>query len=333
MRFIVFGTGAIGGMLAGKLARSGANVLGIARGAHLEAIRADGLLIETPTGDEVARFPCVSDPSEIEFAADDVIILAMKIQDMQTALGQLRHAGIYDQAIVCAQNGVEGERLALRVFPNVYGMCVRMPTNFDRPGVLQQWGHPYPGNLDVGCYPRGTDATCDAIVAALVAAGYLAEAHPDVMKPKYEKLLGNLSNAVEAVFGRTPPAQLYLPRMRAEGEATFAAAGIDTTDEFLAGRPPKAMTETPIKGRARPGTSAWQGLLRGTGTIETDYLNGEIILLGRLHGVPTPLNEYFARFAQRMAETGAAPGSGDPDLIARELAGIMETPAPGRAAV
>lgn len=323
MRFVLFGVGAIGGMLAGKLARSGADVIGIARGAHLEAIRDKGLLIETPSGDEEARFPCVVDPAEIDFVADDVILMTMKIQDMQTALNQLRRAGVHRQPIVCAQNGIEGERLALRIFPNVYSICVRMPTNFDRPGVIQQWGHPYPGNLDVGLYPRGIDGICQAIVAALATAGYLAEAHPDVMKPKYDKLIANLSNAVEAVFGRTPPAELYLPGLRAEGHAVFAAAGIDTYDAFLAGRS-KAMTETPVKGRARPGTSAWQGLLRGTGTIETDYLNGEIVLLGRLHGVPTPLNEYFARLAQRMAETGAAPGSGDPDLIAREVAEIMD---------
>jgi 2-dehydropantoate 2-reductase len=324
MRFVVFGVGAIGGMLGGKLARAGYDVVGIARGKHLEALQKNGLTIETATGDEVAKFPCVADASEIKFTDDDVIIISVKTQDFMAACEKLRDAGVHQQPIVCAQNGVEAERIALRKFPNVYGMCVRLPTNFEKPGIIRSWGHPHPGNLDIGRFPKGKDAVCDAIAAALIKAGYLAEAHPDVMVPKYDKLLGNLSNALQAVFGRTPPATEYFPILKKEGEAVYKAAGIDTFDPTMVGRPPKAMTEPPVKGQTRPGTSSWQSLVRGTGTMESDYLNGEIILLGRLHGVPTPANDFFCRLAQKMATSGAQPGSADPAAVAAEFKKAME---------
>lgn len=324
MRFVVFGVGAIGGMLGGKLARAGFDVVGIARGKHLEVLQKTGLTIETAAGDEVAKFPCVADASEIKFADDDVIIVSVKTQDFMVACEKLRDAGVHRQPIVCAQNGVEAERIALRMFPNVYGMCVRLPTNFEKPGIIRSWGHPHPGNLDIGRFPKGKDAVCDTVAAALIKAGYLAEAHPEVMIPKYDKLLGNLSNALQAVFGRTPPATEYFPILKKEGEAVYKAAGIDTFDATMVGRPPKAMTETPVRGQTRPGTSSWQSLVRGTGTMESDYLNGEIILLGRLHGVPTPANDFFCRLAQKMATSGAQPGSADPAVVAAEFKKAME---------
>lgn len=323
MRFVLFGVGAIGGMLGGKLARAGYDCVGIARGKHLEALQKDGLTIETPSGDEHAKFPCVASAAEIKFTDDDIVIISVKTQDFMSACEKLRDAGVHKQPILCAQNGVEAERMALRMFPNVYGICVRLPTNFDRPGVIQSWGHPHPGNLDIGRFPKGKDAACDKVVAALIKAGYLAEAHPDIMIPKYDKLLGNLSNAPTAVFGRTPVADDYFKIMKKEGEAVYKAAGIDTFDPTMVGRPPKAMTETPIKGKKRPGTSSWQSLIRGTGTMESDYLNGEIILLGRLHGVPTPANDFFCRLAQKMATSGAAPGSADPAKVAADFKQAM----------
>jgi 2-dehydropantoate 2-reductase len=62
-------------------------------------------------------------------------------------------------------------------------------------------------------------------------------------------------------------------------------------------------------GRLRGGGSSWQSLRRAQGSIESDYLNGEVVLLGRLHGVPTPANELLRVTAGRLAREGAAPAS------------------------
>jgi 2-dehydropantoate 2-reductase len=64
----------------------------------------------------------------------------------------------------------------------------------------------------------------------------------------------------------------------------------------------------PIGDRERAGSSSWQSLARGTGTIETDFLNGEIVLLGRLYGVPTPLNQAICRLADDAVRRSAQPG-------------------------
>jgi 2-dehydropantoate 2-reductase len=65
----------------------------------------------------------------------------------------------------------------------------------------------------------------------------------------------------------------------------------------------------PVPGQPRNASSSWQSLARGTGTIEADYLNGEIVLLGRLYGVPTPVNVLLQQVANRMAREGLPPGS------------------------
>ena len=69
------------------------------------------------------------------------------------------------------------------------------------------------------------------------------------------------------------------------------------------------LQQRPISGAERGGGSSWQSLRRGTGSIESDYLNGEIVLLGRLHGVPTPVNALLQREANEAARSGAEPQS------------------------
>ena len=74
-----------------------------------------------------------------------------------------------------------------------------------------------------------------------------------------------------------------------------------------------------IAGQTRPGGSSWQSLQRGTGDIETDYLNGEIVLLGRMHGVPTPANELLQRLARELAATRDEPGATSAATILEQL--------------
>jgi 2-dehydropantoate 2-reductase len=109
--------------------------------------------------------------------------------------------------------------------------------------------------------------------------------------------------------------------VRAEGEAVLTAAGIAYTGEKeqKEARDNKVRFE-PFDGSERGGGSSWQSLDRGTGTIEADYLNGEIALLGRLHGVPTPLNELLQRLANTFARERRAAGS----LTVAELVGLAD---------
>lgn len=312
MRIIVFGIGAIGGTVAAALALAGREVLGIARGAQHAAIRSDGLLLRSPAAARRARFPCVGAPAEISFRDNDLILLAVKTQDTAAALADLRAAGVTGQPIFCAQNGVENERLALRLFPNVHAVCVMMPAEFLTPGEVAAFGAPRHGIFDLGRAPAGLDAADAALAEALEAANIAAFPIPDAIASKYGKLLMNLGNITEAAFGRCPEAEAIRTRIRAEGEAVLAAAGIAWRDVGAADPRRDALLKIlPVEGAARLGSSTAQSLARGTGSVETDYLNGEIALLGRLHGVPTPANAAIATLAARMARQGAAPGSAD----------------------
>jgi 2-dehydropantoate 2-reductase len=108
--------------------------------------------------------------------------------------------------------------------------------------------------------------------------------------------------------------------VRHEAVAALDAAGIAFVDrDEDRARRGDLLTMEPIDGRPRGGGSSWQSLQRGTGNIEVDYLNGEIVLLGRLHGIATPANEVLQRRAQRAARDGLEPGSVSPDELLAEI--------------
>jgi 2-dehydropantoate 2-reductase len=200
----------------------------------------------------------------------------------------------------------------LRRFERVYGMCVWMPALHLEPGVVEARGVPLSGVLHVGRYPHGADDFIRDVAADLEKSYFRAPVSEDVMRWKYAKLLTNLVNAIEALTGRveSEEARDLLARARAEGAAVLDAAGIGhATDEEQAPYRALVRSERPKAGSDRAGGSSWQSLERGVGSIEVDYLNGEIVLLGRLHGVPTPINEALQCLSAAHAREHRAPGS------------------------
>jgi 2-dehydropantoate 2-reductase len=319
-RFVVYGAGAIGGTIGGRLFQHGHDVVLLARGAHGEALRDRGLTLRT--ADDEVTLPVPTELGGVD-PDRDVVILAMKTQDTAAALDELAASAPATTPIVCAQNGVENERLALRRFANVHGMCVMLPATHLEPGVVEVSSTPVAGILDIGRYPTGVDETTEAVAAALDGSGFSSQAVPDVMRRKYAKLLMNLGNALEAACGSGARRSPLFARARAEAMACFAAAGIDcaSEDEDRARRG-DLLQMKPIGGKPRGGGSTWQSLARGTGRVEADHLNGEIVLLGRLHGIPTPVNERLRQLANELARSGAAPGSVD---VADVEASVEET--------
>src|SRR4029078_6691029 len=99
-------------------------------------------------------------------------------------------------------------------------------------------------------------------------------------------------------------------RAREEAIACYRAASIDwASDEEMVARRSSMSRMVAISGQTRAGGSSWQSLARGAGSIESDYLNGEIVLLGRLQGIPTPVNAALQRIGARMVRDGMKPGS------------------------
>ncbi len=299
----------------------------------MDALRAHGLRLATPLGTHQLRIPAVGGPDELELRRDDVLIIATKTQDVAGVLGDWAWQPVAGETVaaaalpvVCAQNGVASERFALRRFRQVSAMYVWLPATHLEPGTVHAQGTPLAGVLGVGRYPSGTDATTERIGADLAASRLLAPVVPDVMRWKYGKLLDNLNNAIEALCGRAAvgfgsepaaedAAELY-QRTRAEGIAAYAAAGIAfAAPEELAAVRGASVRIQQVDGATRTGGSSWQSLIRGTGTIEADYLNGEIALLGREHGVPIPVNEALQRLANQAARERRTPGFMTPGQI------------------
>ncbi|WP_142056312.1 ketopantoate reductase family protein [Pseudonocardia kunmingensis] len=312
MRYVVIGAGAIGGTIGGRLAEAGRDVVLVARGAHLAALRESGLTLDEPGRSRTLRLPAAAGVDEIEWQDGDVALLCTKTQDTVPLLDALR-ALAPDVPVVCAQNGVANERFAAERFSSVQAMCVVLPAEHLRPGRVVAYSTPVPGILDLGRYPDGVDTITEGIAADLTAAGFSSRPDPAIMRAKYRKLLLNLANAAEAACGPDDPGLRDLAgAARDEGEKCLAAAGIDVQSrEEERARRDALITERPVDGAARQGGSTWQSLRRGAGSVEAEFLNGEIVALGRAHEVPTPVNALLLDTVAEMAAGTEAPGGRD----------------------
>ena len=305
MRYVIIGAGAVGGVLGARLHAAGRETVLVARGGNAVALRANGLTLATPTGTTTHHVPVVERVTEL--GPDDLVVLAVKTQDTTAALDALPLTD--GTPILCAQNGVENERTALRRSANVYGMCTIIPATHLSPGVVVAQCAPYSGAAVVGRCPSGKDDLATRIAADLDSAALPAVADDDVMAWKYAKLISNLPNAIEALIhpDDADAARDLGTALCAEADAVLAAAGKHrVSDATLAGFRAGLVEPQPVPGY-QAGNSTWQSLVRGSGTVETDYFNGEITLLGRLHGVPTPINAAVQRAARATARDNRPP--------------------------
>lgn len=289
---------------------AGRDVLLVARGRHGDALRERGLQLDDPDRSRTLRLSVAARPGEIGWRRDDVVLLSTKTQDSEDVLDALR-AACPEVPVVCAQNGVANERLAAGRFAQVQSICVMLPAEHLAPGRVVVYSAPVPGILDVGAYPQGTNELTAQVAADLRAAGFSSRADNAIMRWKYRKLLRNLGNAAEAACGGEDPDLVVLDAAaQGEGERCLAAAGVAVAstaeDQERRG---DLISLRPVGGRARRGGSSWQSLERRTGSIEAEFLNGEVVALGHRFGVPTPVNAMLWQVAASMARHHEPPGN------------------------
>jgi 2-dehydropantoate 2-reductase len=322
VRVIIYGAGAVGSVIGGRLRQGGADVVLVARDAHVAAIRDSGLALRTAKGTEVIDVDAVTAIDQLDPTGDDVVIITAKTQDTPAM-----HAALFDWnaavPVVCGTNGVEHERLALRRFARVYGMVVQLPAQFERPGEVTVLCAPTNAILDVGRYPSGIDETAVELSRLIDAApGLLSEADGDVMTKKYGKLLVNLGNAADAACGLAGRGTGVVAAAIDEGRRVYQAAGIrwEQAAEHAERNKSRAATmqfDIPV-GDTFVGGSTWQSLMKGATTLETDYFNGEVLMLGRIHDVPTPANEFLQHVTARLVRGEPRPGSVTPEQLDAE---------------
>jgi len=316
MRLIVYGAGAVGSTIGGHLFKTGhCDVVLVGNPDHVDRIREAGLRLITADGEFILKVPACKLASELApFRDDDVVLLTAKSQHTPRCLGQLKNAGApRTLPIFCCQNSLVNEPLATRVFDKVYGVMEVMSAIFLEPGtVINCKTGRTAGFLEVGSYPRGLDDLAQAVSRAFCEAGFAGGVNCWVMKAKGAKTLVNLSNAFEAITNKGYGNGEFMANAREEATRILSAAGIEWEpyEEFLKRvHEDQAVYRMP-KGYERlgPRSSSWQSLFRGTGNIEAEELNGEVVKLGRLLNLSAPYNEVLWRVAKEMAEKKEKPG-------------------------
>jgi 2-dehydropantoate 2-reductase len=335
-RYVIFGAGAVGSTVGGLLARAGLRVVCVARPALVAAL-SQGIVLKLKGREIVVKVESGSHIQDLKPETDDIVVITTKSQMTESVIGEL--AGAYDKEtrVVCLQNGARNEGIARRRFENVYAGLVFFsavqlePTSISLPQGL---------TVAVGCYPKGVDDTARQLCDDLTSAGFDALASGHVMAMKWGKLVANLNNATHAITGywlergmaEQEMRQLML-EVREEGLRVLDAAGVAV--EPPAGEPSpiriREMTEKlkqlpdPQRSRAdvpedqRTYASMWQDLVVGRRSSEVDFLNGEIVALGRKLGIPTPYNAALLEIVKGMFDNGLKPGIHTPAELRAEI--------------
>jgi 2-dehydropantoate 2-reductase len=319
LRFIIYGAGAIGGAVGSHLFMAGKDVILIGRSYHVNRINENGLKFTNPHGTRMLKLRAVTSPRQIDFQANDVILLCVKSQDTEAALSDLK-ALIPDIPVFCIQNGIRNEETAVRFFPRVYGAMIRIGGEYIADGEITVRRDP-PGWLVMSRYPSGKDALLESVADNLRDGGFLVMTTDNVMPYKWGKLMANLANAIGAITNaREKETREITEATRQEAENILKQAGIrwisaqDLEKEWTeVGLPPRGILSTESQ------SSTWQSLFRRQGNVETEFLNGEIVRLAKQIGQEAPINQALVRITQEMASKREQPGKYTPAEFAKIL--------------
>ena len=283
LRVAVMGAGAVGCYYGGMLARAGHEVALVARPQHVEAIRREGLRMETRSFDERVRLFASTDPSTVRGA--DLVLFCVKSMDTEAAGAQIAPHLEADALVLCLQNGVDNADRLRAVLParSVAAAVVYVATEMAGPGHLKHHGR---GELVIEPSARSAEAA-----QALAAAGVATEISDNVRGALWAKLILNCAyNAVSAIAQRP-----YGENVRSPGIADVMR---DVVGECMAvAKADKVQVPGDIDAAVRriaetmPAqlSSTAQDLARGKPS-EIDYLNGLVVRRGEALGIPTPAN-------------------------------------------
>lgn len=289
-KIAVLGAGAVGCYFGGMLARAGAPVTLIGRPAHVEALRRNGLLMQTLTFTEHVPVAAATEPAAV--AGADVVLFCVKSGDTEDAARAMAPHLAPGATVVSLQNGVDNAARMRPLLPvEVIAAVVYVGTQMDGPGHVRHLGR---GDLIVGARPGASDAQARATAVAEMfeRAGVPCRVSPNIDAELWTKLLINAAyNAASALtrlqYGpmvASPWSREILPAVVEEGLAVARADGVELETEGL-------MTRIWKVGEAMPAqiSSTAQDIGLGKPT-EIDSLNGYVAQRGAALGVPTPVN-------------------------------------------
>jgi 2-dehydropantoate 2-reductase len=301
VKIAIVGAGGVGGYFGARLAAAGQDVGFVARGKHLEALRSQGLVVRSPTGDlELSPVRATSDPAEL--GATDYVLLCVKTWQLPEVIATIGPLVGDATAIVTVQNGVEApDQVAA-----VYGRNAVLPgaaeviAYVDGPGIIRHLGN---GKLNFGEWDNRPTPRAERLREAFVDAGLQATVPDDIWAGLWTKFLsvvpsGGLGTATGAGYGvlRTRPGtRRLLTEATTEIRDVALARGIALAADVV----PRTLAwidQLPADGT----TSLQRDLIAGRPS-EIEAWTGAVVRLGHESGVPTPVNTFLYELAAARA--------------------------------
>jgi 2-dehydropantoate 2-reductase len=288
MRIAIVGTGGVGAGYGASLAKAGADVTFIARGAHLAAMKRDGLKVQSQRGD-IHLVPTQATDNPAEIGKVDFVLFCVKLWDVESAGISIKPLIGPDTGVIPLQNGVDAaERLIPILGPNaVMGGVAQISAKIIEPGVIQQVGtfmRMVFGELDGRSSPRG-----EKLLALCLKAGFEAKLTDAILTELWMKFILLAANASAVALARQPIGVLRDPDLRPvmlsayrevmEVGRAYGVALPDNAVETISGY------SDSLPAHQKPSMAL--DLERGN-RLELPWLGGKVVELGKKLGVPTP---------------------------------------------
>lgn len=292
MRIAIFGTGGAGGYFGAQLALAGEEVVFIARGDHLRAMRANGLRLETPSGETIIPTEATDNPSEI--GSVDAVLVGVKAWQVTDAATAIRPLVGSDTVVVPLQNGVEaaGELAAVLGSAALGGMCGTL-SFIAGPGHIRSVGGQ--NFIKFGELDNKQTERVERLRQCFAHANVSVEVPANILKALWDKFLmvtsfggvGSITRAPIGVTRAVPETRRLLEQCLQEALAVAKARSIPMADT--------AVTDTMKFYDALPanGTTSLQRDIADGKMTELEYWNGAVVRLGREVSVATPTNEFI----------------------------------------
>ncbi|HEX4326759.1 MAG TPA: 2-dehydropantoate 2-reductase [Burkholderiales bacterium] len=292
MRIAVMGAGAVGGYFGALLAQAGHDVSFIARGAHMQAMRASGIVIDGPRGRvQVQNITVTDDPATLKPC--DVVLFCVKTYDTESAAEAVRPLVAQGGVVITVQNGVDGQDRIAAVLGGdcVMGGLAMVSGVIAEPGVIRTISEM--SSLRFGEANGSASPRAVAFADACTKAGFTAEIMPDIRSAQWQKFVGLATNAALTSLIRLPAGNIYhdpelleLTRRALAEVAAVARAQDIALPEDIVERALKLHQNFPPTMYA----SMYHDHARGRRT-ELESLSGLVVRRGRQYGVPTPVHE------------------------------------------
>ncbi len=310
MRIVIMGAGGLGGYFGARLAAAGNDVAFVARGAHLAAIKQDGLRIISARGDLHLRDVVATDDSAT-LAPADVVMIAVKLWDTETAAEAVKPLVRHGTAVVSFQNGVGKDAVLTRILGHeaVIGGVGQIGVVIASPGVIAHTGTM--AKLTFGELDNTRSARVEALLATCTVAGIDAEIADDINLATWQKFaflvgMSACTTAMRSNLGpirANPQTRAFLRDVVREAVAVGRALGVKLAEDFAEQRMAFIETLPPQM------TASMQGDLARGNRLEVPWLSGAVVELGKQVGVPTPLNravsDILALYANGAPKTAA----------------------------